>query len=117
MALGENIKRLRKDKGLTQLKLASEAGISRSYLADVENNRYNPSLDTLHSIANSLSVPVSELLGEEEVKITSTENIDKIVKENKLQTLAAHFDGEEFTDKDVADIERFINMTLAKKNK
>lgn len=117
MVIGENIKKLRKDKGLTQQKLATQSNISRSYLADVENNRYNPSIDTLRSIANALGVQVSELLDANENELTPVEKIDKIVKENKLTTLAAHFDGEEFTDKDVSDIEKFIKFTLAQKNK
>ena len=52
MSLGENIKLYRKKQKLTQVQLADKANISRSYLADVENNRYNPSVDTLKNISN-----------------------------------------------------------------
>lgn len=65
MSIGKNIKNYRKEKIMTQKELAEKANISRSYLADVENGRYNPSLDVLNSIANSLEVKTSDLLDNE----------------------------------------------------
>lgn len=65
MSIGKNIKMYRKESNLTQKGLAEKANISRSYLADVENDRYNPSLDVLNSIANSLNLKVSDLLDDE----------------------------------------------------
>lgn len=64
MKIGDIIKKYRKEKGLTQKELAEKSNISRSYLADLENNRYNPSLDVLKSISNSLNIPSSVLLCE-----------------------------------------------------
>lgn len=56
--IGKKIKKLRKEKGLTQKELAEKSNLSRSYLADLERDRYNPSLDSLKSIANALGVSV-----------------------------------------------------------
>ena len=63
--IGDNIKAFRKKAKMTQMELAKKANISRSYLADVERNRYNPSFDTLKSIASALNIPVSSLIGED----------------------------------------------------
>jgi len=63
MPLGENIKKYRKLRGLTQADLAERANISRSYLADVERNRYHPSISTLLEIASALNVSLAELFG------------------------------------------------------
>lgn len=60
--IGSNIKKYRKMRGFTQQELASKAGISRTYLADIEGNRYNPSIETLNDIANALSVEASDLM-------------------------------------------------------
>jgi transcriptional regulator with XRE-family HTH domain len=65
MSIGSNIKSFRKGRKLTQNELALKANISRSYLADVEGDRYNPSLDTLEAIAKALGVSVSSILGED----------------------------------------------------
>ena len=62
MDIGSKIKTLRKDCKLTQEELSKKANISRSYLADIERNRYNPSVDTLVGIANALNLTLSELV-------------------------------------------------------
>lgn len=63
MKAGKYIKAERKAKGLTQKELAEKANISRSYLADLEQDRYNPSLDTLFEIATALGISVYRLMG------------------------------------------------------
>lgn len=65
MSVGKNIKTFRKKAGMTQVKLAEKANISRSYLADIENDRYNVSLDVLTKIAKALNISTSVLLGED----------------------------------------------------
>lgn len=64
MTTGQRIKMIRNKLGFTQDKLASDANMSRSYLADVENDRYNPSFDTLERIAEALNVSTDRLTGE-----------------------------------------------------
>ncbi|MEK3947314.1 helix-turn-helix transcriptional regulator [Paenibacillus sp. FSL H7-0703] len=71
MSIGQNIKTLRKQKKLTQVELAKKANMSRSYLADVEGNRYNPSLETLRSIADALGVSISVITDDEDVTIST----------------------------------------------
>jgi transcriptional regulator with XRE-family HTH domain len=62
MHIGDRIKAIRKDKGITQTDLALKAGISRTYLADLEGNRYNPSLSILKVIATALNVKLSDII-------------------------------------------------------
>lgn len=64
MNVAKRIKLIRKKQGLTQQELAIKAKISRSYLADLERGRYNPSLDTLQKIAEALSASIDSLTGE-----------------------------------------------------
>ncbi|TDO12987.1 DNA-binding XRE family transcriptional regulator [Bacillus subtilis] len=65
MTVGQRIKAIRKERKLTQVQLADKANLSRSYLADIERDRYNPSLSTLESVAGALGVQVSAIVGEE----------------------------------------------------
>ncbi|WP_438347304.1 helix-turn-helix domain-containing protein [Paenibacillus sp. FA6] len=65
MSIGDRIKEQRKLKKLTQAELAEQANLSRSYLADIERNRYNPSVETLKSIANGLHINLSLLIEEQ----------------------------------------------------
>ena len=61
MDIGSKIKEYRIKEGLTQVQLAKESNISRSYLADVERNRYNASVETLIAISKALNIHISIL--------------------------------------------------------
>lgn len=63
MNIGENIKKARISKGLTQKQLGEILGISQSAITQFENNRSNPKYDTLQKIATALNVNVEELMG------------------------------------------------------
>ena len=65
MQLGEKIKALRKERGLTQASLAGEY-ITRNMLCEIEKGKAMPSIDTLLRIAEGLDVPPAFLLDESE---------------------------------------------------
>lgn len=62
--LSQRIKKLRREKGLTLEQVASETGLTRSWLSKVENFRITPSLQALGHIANVLKVSMSELFAD-----------------------------------------------------
>lgn len=62
-SIGEKIRNARKDAGMTQTELAQKTSLSRSYIGDIEKDRYNPSVATLQAIAKATDVPVESLLG------------------------------------------------------
>jgi transcriptional regulator with XRE-family HTH domain len=59
--VGRNIRRLRKDRGVTQEQLAAEAGMAMRYLSGVERGEENPTLRFLAKIADALEVPLPHL--------------------------------------------------------
>ena len=58
----KTIKRLRRERGLTQQQLAVKAGVSLGYLSRLEVDMHDPRLSTLRKLAKALGVPVTELL-------------------------------------------------------
>lgn len=62
LTLGQKIKKLRKERGLTQIELSVIVNISPVYLGFIENNRRRPSLRTLERLAKALKVKPSELI-------------------------------------------------------
>lgn len=57
----EKLKAIREQQGLSQEKLAAEAGLHRTYIGMVERLERNPSLVCVHKIANGLGVDIREL--------------------------------------------------------
>ncbi len=58
------LKRLREQKGFTQLALAKRSGVAQSYISELEAAKQkNPSLEILKKLATARGVPVTELLG------------------------------------------------------
>lgn len=70
MSIGQNIKRIRKEKGLTQKELGALLGISQAAIGQFENDHSNLQLETIKKIANALDVPLSCILPWEEYKQT-----------------------------------------------
>lgn len=59
----------RKEKGKTQLQVAQEAGIARSYLTRIENGDYKVPVETAMKISKVLEFDWTEFYREEEEKI------------------------------------------------
>jgi transcriptional regulator with XRE-family HTH domain len=65
--IGDNIKKIREESNMSLSELAERIGISRPYLSLIESNqRTNIKSELLSKISESLNVPVSTLLGEEQ---------------------------------------------------
>ena len=62
--IGRNVRRERQRQGLTQEALAVEAGMTRSYLSDLERGTRNPSVHALGLLARALRVGAADLLKE-----------------------------------------------------
>ena len=60
--LAVNMVRLRREKGWSQEMLAFECGLHRTFIAHVERQARNISLDNVERIARALGVPIHELL-------------------------------------------------------
>ena len=60
--LGDNLRKLRLKKKLSQGDLSKNLDVDRAYISNIENGRMNPTLSTLEKIAKALGVSSSELL-------------------------------------------------------
>jgi transcriptional regulator with XRE-family HTH domain len=56
------LKKLRKNRGLSQENLAEIAGLDRTYISGVERKNRNITLDSLERILNALDIPVERYL-------------------------------------------------------
>ena len=65
MNLGEAIRKMRQEKGLSQGEMQKRTGILRSYLSRVENGHTVPSFATLQRLAVAMEVTLSDFFAGE----------------------------------------------------
>ena len=63
--IGKNLKFIIKTKGLKQIHVAAEAGISLSYLDQLLVDKKNPTVEVIRALARALEVNESDLIGDE----------------------------------------------------
>jgi len=56
-----NLRRIRVQRGISQERLAYDAGVDRSYVGGLERQTENPTIDLLDRLAATLTVPLAEL--------------------------------------------------------
>ncbi len=70
--LGQRIARLRKEKGLTQVKLAEKMGMIQVLISDYERDKLRPHPEVIVRFAQALEVSADELLGMKQTATTGT---------------------------------------------
>ena len=61
MTIGENIKRLRKERGFTQVTLGQRCGLSNGQISEYEHDVVKPPIERLAKIADALDVSVAAI--------------------------------------------------------
>lgn len=91
------LKLLRSEKNMSQQELADALGISKSAINMYERGERQPKFEILEQIADYFNVDMDYLLGR-------TSKTTKVINPN---TLAAHFDGDEYTAEELDKIREF----------
>lgn len=97
------LKMLRNEKNMSQQELADALGISKSSINMYERGERQPNFETLEAIADYFNVDIDYLLGR-------TTKTTKIIKPT---TIAAHFDGDEYTEAELDKIKEFAAFVKA----
>lgn len=87
---GEGLKKLRKNKGYSQLELATDLTLDQSYLGLIERNKRIPSIDITISIVNYFGLSVEDFYNIGSCKNHSPKE-DIINKINLLSELDCEF--------------------------
>lgn len=61
--LGDELRKARMAAGWTQEKLAFEAGLSRPYISELENDLKSPTVDTLFMLCDALGISAADFVG------------------------------------------------------
>lgn len=60
--LGQNLKKIRIQKNITQIELSKILNVDRSFISNIENAKSNPTLSTITNLAKALKISTDELL-------------------------------------------------------
>lgn len=107
-SLGEKLKSLRKNKKLTMEQLADSLNkiyntkINKGMISKWENNLGEPSLDNIRTLASFYTVSLDYLL---DINVEEKENL----------VIAAHHDGEDWTQEELDELESFKLYVLSKR--
>ena len=91
-AIGQFLKELRKEKGITQENLAEMLNVSNRSISRWENGKTLPDFDLLIELANYYEISIDEILdakrrGEESMEKETLEKVAEYTNEEKLRLL------------------------------
>ena len=66
--IGQRIRQVRTELGISQEALGLEAGVDRTYVSDVENGRRNVSMEILEKLVKALKSNFADFFGVKEFK-------------------------------------------------
>ena len=97
MTVGENIRRIRQERNLTQRQLGEMVGVSEAYIRTYESGRRNPKPSSLEKIADAISV---------NPEVLANSDFDGIKAIHRLFQIFRQYDGQlfEHQDKDGNDM-------------
>jgi transcriptional regulator with XRE-family HTH domain len=88
MNIGSRLKELRNIRGISLRNLAKKVGVSASFISQVEQDKCQPSLETLRKISHALDVPASYILEAEHNEVSPSREVAEIRLPNRLRYLS-----------------------------
>jgi transcriptional regulator with XRE-family HTH domain len=64
LSVGDNLRRIRKDRGFGQIALAEASGVSQPTISEIETGQRDPHQSTLSKLADALGVPLAAFFTE-----------------------------------------------------
>lgn len=126
VTVGDQIKKYRKIKGLTQQQLGARLGISQALIGQYETGKRNPKTAQLERIARALEITVDDIL--EDVDIQSMVDLNGFVKLTKAineelgvvtpfnpNTVQSFLDKKKLTEEEMKEVEKFVDFLLSKR--
>ncbi|GIP35071.1 helix-turn-helix domain-containing protein [Paenibacillus sp. J2TS4] len=102
--MGQRIKAKREECRMSQEKLAEMLGMKRTNVANYESGRVIPPGNVLKNLAEIMNTTSDYLLG----RINQSGS-------DEIETIAAHHDGDDWTEEELKEIEEFKRFVLSKR--
>jgi transcriptional regulator with XRE-family HTH domain len=90
-SIGERIRRIRKERGFTQIELAERIGLIQSLVCDYEKDRLRLSAEMALRFAIALEISVDDLLRPKNTKAVSKQPSRKVLRRlESIESLPSH---------------------------
>lgn len=109
LELGSRIRYYRKEKNITQEKLAEICNLHPTYIGQIERGEKNATLESIYRISKGLGVSMSKLLEDVEILEDNTQNISLNIYH---QLLSLPHDTQEKIQSILQDIIALIEPTI-----
>lgn len=106
MAISENIKKLRDRYNLTQQDLADIAGVTNKAVSAWETGQKEPRMGAIEKIAARFGLKKSNLIEEGGMDL---------IEDGTPYTIAAHFEGEDYTKEEIQEILEYARYIKSKR--
>lgn len=110
MTVGEKIKKIRKEKGMSQKELSGKLGTTPQNLAQYENGKRNPKFESLRKIADVLEVDVMEFVKEQQSNETTSKMKKSDSDRNWKDITSVSFSIGEYTTDEMNQILNFAQF-------
>lgn len=95
---------------VTPYRVCKETGITTATISNWKAGRYVPKQDKMKKIADYFRVSVDYLM-------TGEESRDYSAELSSVQTLAAHFEGEELSEEEMEEIMNYVQFVKSRRKK
>ena len=88
--LGEQVRNIRKKRGITLKELAEKTGLSIGYISQIERDLTDPSLSTLRKLSAALDIPTYLFMGGESSTGLTTRQADMMILSQPNSNIRYH---------------------------
>lgn len=106
MSIAENMKKLREKFDLTQQELADIAGVTNKAVSAWESGISEPRMGAIEKISQRFGIKKSNIIEEG--------GMDNLAQDVPL-TIAAHFEGDEFTEEELKEIMEYAKYIKSRR--
>lgn len=100
--LADNIRKYRLQNNITQDELAKKLGKSKNVISNWERGDNRPDADSIELMCKIFAISPNDIYGWSSSRPT---------------TIAAHFEGDEFTEEEMDDINSYVEFVKSKREK
>ena len=120
MALGSKLKQLLNDRNITVKDFAESIGVPPTTIYSfIKRDSTTGKLELINKIATGLNMSMENFLENDDIKIFN-KHVKEVgeamgLPEEKASTIAAHFDGDEYTEEELEEIKKFAEFVKSKR--